>query len=70
MKIFSPASVGLFFIFEESEVLQTSLKQKSIPIFFTEKRKAFHWITKINLANYILDTSRTTQHRYNYQKKP
>ena len=27
-----------------STVSKLLLKQKSIPIFFTEKRKAFHWL--------------------------
>lgn len=26
----------------------TVLKQKRIPIFFTEKRKAFHWFNYLN----------------------
>jgi hypothetical protein len=52
----------------KKEVLNT-LKQKSIPIPTHRKRKAFHWLP-IKLANYILDTSRTTQPRNNYQKKP
>ncbi len=74
LKYLSTCPQVLFLIHKKShdiEEINIVLKQKSIPIFFTEKRKASHWNTKFTLVLLHPElNSGTTQRRINCQKKP